>query len=157
ILRADAADPDPRAVEVRYSLGMVHAARSDFLRSEELLKQTLASYEQTLGPDHARLVPVLLDLSRVYEAMGDLQAIGPVLERAHVINARTYGDGSPTHAVDLVRAANLARLKGDHEKAEAMARQALGIATRLLPDGHPGLVDFLGPLALVCQARKDYQ
>ncbi len=152
-LRADSADPDPRGPGVRHSLALLHASRSDFLCAEDLLKRTVEGYERAAGPDHTALVPVLTDLGRTYEAMGDLAACGPVLDRIRAINARAHGETSLPHAFDLVAAANLARLQGDGDRAEAQARRALAVARAVLPDGHPGLVEFLGPLAQVCQAR----
>jgi tetratricopeptide (TPR) repeat protein len=154
-LQADTADPDPRSLEVRHSLALLHASRSDFLRAEALLKQTVEGYERAVGPDHAALAPVLTDLSRVYEAMGDLAGCGPVLDRIRAINVRAPGEGSLPHAFDLVAASNLARLQGDGERAEAQARRALAVARAVLPDGHPGLVEFLRSLALACQARHN--
>jgi tetratricopeptide (TPR) repeat protein len=156
ILRADTDTPDPRCLDVRRSLALVCASRSDFLRAEELLQQSLAGQERRLGRDNEGLVPTLTDLGRVYEAMGDLVAAGPVLERVRAINARAHGEGSAAGAFDRVTAANLARLKGDYDRADAQARQALSIATALLPPDHPQLVDFLVPLALVCHARRSF-
>jgi tetratricopeptide (TPR) repeat protein len=156
ILRADAADADPRALEVHRSLALLHASASDFLRAETLLQQTLEGYERTAGPEHVALIPVLSDLGRVYEAMGDLATCGPVLDRIRAINLRAHGERSLPHAFDLVAAANWARLAGNGQAAEIQARQALAIARGLLAENHPGLVEFLRPLALVCQERKQY-
>jgi tetratricopeptide (TPR) repeat protein len=157
ILRADTSSPDPRALEVRRGLALLHASRADYLLAEDILKQTVQGYERLLGPEHPALIPTLTDLGRIYEAMGDLVACGPVLRRVRTIKLRVHGEGSLAHALDLVVASNLARLQGDAALAETRAQQALAIARGVLPAGDVGLIEFQRSLALACQAQRKYQ
>ena len=117
------------------ALAWVEFKRGKPAEARTKLERAMAIYERALGPDHPALVPVLTDLGRVYESIGDLAACGPVLDRIRALNVRAHGDGGLVHASDLTAASNLARLQGDGERAEALARRALAVAQAVLPDG----------------------
>ncbi len=99
--------------------------KQQFDPASRLADESLAIFEETLGPDHPTVGQALLLPGSVALVRGDLEAAQHHYTRAVEIFERTVGAGHGDHATALLSLANLARAKGEYETARDLTAKAL--------------------------------
>lgn len=109
--------------------------KQQFDTASRLADESLAIFEETLGPEHPKVGQALLLPGSVALVRSDLEAAEANYTRAAEIFAKTLGKGRSDHATALVSLANVARAKGEYEKARDLTAEGLvGIAASFPED-----------------------
>src|SRR5512138_222597 len=123
--------------------------------AEPLLTEALAIGEGLFGRQHAAVVPLLNELSRLHiHRLQHARAEG-VLERLLAI-ARAKGEENADVATALAGLAVVKRKLGDDASAEALFRDALRIREKVLEPSHIVTVVTLEQLSETCAARGNF-
>lgn len=129
--------------------------RAGEAEAESLLTEALAIGEGLFGREHAAVVPLLNELSRLHiHRLQHARAEG-VLERLLAI-ARAKGEENADVATALAGLAVVKRKLGDDASAEALFRDALRIREKVLEPSHMVTVVTLEHLSETCAARGNF-
>jgi TonB family protein len=120
-----------------------------------LLTEALAISEELFGREHAALVPVLNELSRLHLQQSQHARAEEALDRLLAI-ARLKGDEHPDVAAALSGLAFVKRKLGDEASAEALYRDALRIREKVLEPNDMVIVGTLEKLSETCAARGNF-
>ncbi len=120
-----------------------------------LLTEALAISEGLFGSEHAALVPVLNELSRLHLQQSQHTRAQETLERLLTI-ARVKGEEHADVAGALAGLAFVKRKLGDNASAEALYRNALRIREKVLEPNHTVTVGTLEQLSETCAARGNF-
>jgi tetratricopeptide (TPR) repeat protein len=121
--------------------------KQQFDTASRLADESLAIFEETLGPDHPTVGQALLLPGSVALVRGDLDAAERHYTRAAEVFARTLGKGHSDHAIALVSLANVARAKGDYEKARDLTAEGLEGMAASFPEDNRRVMAARGNLA----------
>lgn len=120
------------------------------------LYQTLAFFEQRLGPQNRRLLPILRNIARAHRFQADLQAAIQTSERALAISVRSFGEeSSPTAELLGILAAAQAE-SGLLAEARQLYDRAIAVLTKLLGPTHTQVGVELFSLANLEQVMGDF-
>src|SRR5690606_22431334 len=103
------------------------------------LETALRRGEEALGREHARLLPILLDLAAAYQRTEREAEAATQVARAHALAAAALPPEHPARASVHVVAGDLARAGGDSQTARDRYDDALAIYTRIYGQDHPDM------------------
>jgi TonB family protein len=129
--------------------------RAGEAEAEPLLTEALAISEGLFGREHAALVPLLNELSRLHIHRLQHARAEDVLERLLAI-ARGKSEENADVATALAGLAVVKRKLGDDASAEALFRDALRIREKVLEPSHMVTVVTLEHLSETCAARGNF-
>lgn len=129
--------------------------RAGEAEAESLLTEALAISEALFGREHAALVPLLNELSRLHIHRSQYARAQDVLERLLAI-ARAQSEESADVATALAGLALVKRKLGDDASAEALFKDALRIREKVLEPSHMVTVVTLEHLSETCAARGNF-
>jgi tetratricopeptide (TPR) repeat protein len=135
--------------------GELYKALGDFAQAEPLLVKSLEMRQQ-LPPDDADLAQSKNDLGEVYTATGHFDKAEPLLVEA--LSTRKARTAESTEVGQSLMAIGILYEKTSRAKqAEESYRQAGSILGKTLGGEHPDYANALEHLALICQARNDFE
>jgi tetratricopeptide (TPR) repeat protein len=111
--------------------------------SETVLKESIVSYETSLGSDYPRLAYPLTTLGRVYAEKGKYDEAEALLYRSLKIREEALGPNHPEVVHSLRALCYLRRKEKRIPEAEAFAQRALAIAEESLGQDSPVVADSL--------------
>src|SRR5882762_6610102 len=120
--------------------------------AEGYFRKALELGDRTLGADHADLVLVVNDLTRLYLKRGDHAAAETLLLRLLDMK-RSKGEDHPEVGTVLASLAAVRQALGRHESAEQLWRRVLEIRERTLAPNHFAIATALEHLGDSCAAR----
>jgi CHAT domain-containing protein len=121
------------------------------------LRQTLAFFEERLGPYNRRLLPVLRNIARGQRFQAQLPAAIQTSERALAISIRSFGEeSSPTAELLGILAAAQAE-SGLLAEARQLYDRAIAVLTKLLGPTHSQVGVELFSLANLEQVMGDFE
>jgi len=120
--------------------------------AEGYFRKALELGDRTLGPEHADLVLVVNDLTRLYLKRGDHAAAETLLLRLLDMK-RSKGEDHPEVGTVLASLAAVRQALGRHESAEQLWRRVLEIRERTLAPNHFAIATALEHLGNSCAAR----
>ena len=95
--------------------------------AEQLYREALRIYENTLAPEHSFFATILSNLALLYSRQGRDTEAEPLLKQALAIDVEFLGPQHPDVATDLNNLGVLYHAQGKHAKAEALYKRALAI------------------------------
>lgn len=133
--------------EVDLALAGLARAKRSLLDAERQARDVLKRLEAELGPDHAGLVPALLELAEVLKRRALFAAAAPMLDRAVDLATKEGKGGTGALPEALVARGILRQLmqrgaeaRADYDTARALRAEALG-------EVHPGVAECLNLVA----------
>src|SRR5215470_12134391 len=88
-------EQDPLYATGLFYLATLYKAQDRTAEAERFFKRALAIKEKALGPDHAELVDIAINLAGLYQKKGQFAEAEPLLKRVLTIQEKTFG---PDHA-----------------------------------------------------------
>jgi len=144
--------PDPaglREATTNENKAEILRQMGEYSRAEALVRETLATREAVLGPNHLLLTTDLRQLGVIYESMGELERARPFHERALTIRTEALGPDHPTVGVCMLNLANVDFRSARYAKARDWYARALTLQTEGLGAEHPNVAMTLLSLANV--------
>lgn len=123
---------------------------------EQLLNQSLATVEKTLGPDNPNLGPILHELAALHDTAGRHEQAEPFYKRSLEVVEKALGSDSPRLGQTLAKLAGLYEEMEKQDMAESFYRRALEIRQKVLGEVHPDIGLILGHLANILKAKGQY-
>ena len=120
----------PESLSPRYSLAVMHLARSEWQPAAALLRPVLARYRQTLGTDHLWTLYTITELALAEAGLGNRESASDLLEEAARNGARLLYRRPAKAAHFQLRWARAWWLAGDN----ARSGKALDMAEAALAD-----------------------
>jgi tetratricopeptide (TPR) repeat protein len=113
--------------------------------------------ERTLGPSHPAVGRYLQNYSKALELLGRTDEAIEGFERTAEVFRKTLPESDYKRATPLLSLAGIYLAQSRSIDAEAAAREALGILTGALPEGHviTAVADCRMGRALIAQSRTD--
>jgi len=127
-----------------------------FREAVPLAEQSLAIWENTLGPSHPRVAQSLRSLAWLHQSQGEYAEAEPLLVRALDIFEKTLGPTHPDVASSLNQLAELYAGQGAYAKAEPLLVRALEILQKTLGPMHTEVARSLNHLAEVYAGQGAY-
>ena len=127
-------DDHPDVATALNNVALTAGERGDFATAESLLRQAADISRKTLGDNHHALAAQLNNLSRALSEQGKHDEAGPPQEEALNIVRSAYGAEHPTVGQYLANLARVHLARRDFVTSERMAREALAIRRRTLPE-----------------------
>jgi tetratricopeptide (TPR) repeat protein len=128
----------------------------DYARAEVLYRRALAINEESLGPEHPYVAPILSNLAQLLQQKGDYTGAEPLMRRALAIQIKALGPDHPSVALDLNNLALLLYAKGHYAEAQPLLQSALAIDERALGANHPNVARDLINLAMLLREKGEY-
>jgi eukaryotic-like serine/threonine-protein kinase len=130
-------------------------SRGENLSARQLLERGVAHVERLSGDPQAQ-ADLFEALDRVHRSLGLYPQALTLAERALTLRRGLLGDEHPYVAASLNNVAEVLRLQGDFEGAEAYHRQALALRRKLFGEEHPEVAASLNSLGEVRRHRGDF-
>jgi hypothetical protein len=121
------------------------------------LHKTLAFFEQRLGPQNRRLLPILRNVARAQRFQADLQAAIQTSQRALAISVRSFGEESSSTAELLGILAAAQAESGLLAEARQLYDRAIAVLTKLHGPTHTQVGFELFSLANLEQVMGDFE
>jgi tRNA A-37 threonylcarbamoyl transferase component Bud32/tetratricopeptide (TPR) repeat protein len=134
--------------------GRVLLQEGDVKAARVELSAALRRGEESLGPDHTRLLPILLDLAAAHQRGGSERDAATLLARARELAEARLPPEHPERARVHVVAGDLARARDDTAVAGARYDEALAIYARIYGHDHPDMSPALVGRGLVAAAEQ---
>jgi CHAT domain-containing protein/Tfp pilus assembly protein PilF len=122
-----------------------------YAQAAKVARQLLALREQTLGPGHAAVGTVLINLAEIDLAQGRPAQAEPLFKRGLAIWEKALGPGHADVAKTLNSLAVLYRDQGRLADAEPLFKRSLAIREKALGSGHPDVGQSVNNLAVLYQ------
>jgi serine/threonine-protein kinase len=135
-------------------LGHVLRDRGDFAGAATRYREALELRRAVLGPDHADVANLEINLARVRHRLGDTTA-ATAMRNAIAVKRRAFGDRHPEVAWDRAELAEVLEGQGELVEAESLYLAALEVQRRALRPGHTRTAVTLLGLGRVALARGD--
>jgi tetratricopeptide (TPR) repeat protein/predicted Ser/Thr protein kinase len=129
--------------------GKYDEARDDF-------EQSMAIWEQVLGPEDPHVASSLNNLGGVAYREGKYDEARDYGERALAIREKVLGPQHPKVAGSLSNLSNLASAEGKYEEARDYLERALAIEVEALGPDHPNVSVSLNNLGIVAYSQGKY-
>jgi len=113
----------------RTGVARMETGRRHYREAERWYRDSLATFEETFGPSHVWLIPVLSDLSSLYVSQGRYGEAVVVGRRALAIAAEVLSDSDAAATAALAIGQALSH-QGEFEEAEPYFKQSLAIHQR---------------------------
>jgi tetratricopeptide (TPR) repeat protein len=127
--------------------GRAHQGAGDWAAAERDLRESLLAHEESVGPNHPRLVALLADLAELEGRRGKPAEALADLDRARRIQDENFGTDHPDYPALLLAAAHQRRRLGQTEMAADLYRQALASASRFHQPSSPAMGPYLNGVA----------
>lgn len=109
-----------------------------------------------MGPDHAHLAPVLINLAALYRDQGKYAEAEPLCKRGIAIDEKASGPDHADLAPDLDILADLYFKQGRYAEAEPIYKRGLAIREKALGPDHPDVAASLNSLAELYRNQGRY-
>ncbi len=116
-------------------LGWIHHQRNDLDAAETLLRESLSTW-RVHAADSAGLARALNDLAGVLTSLAKLEEAETLGREALEIRRMIYTSNHPSIAVTAANLGNIVGLRGDHEGAITLSREAAGVLAAALGPRH---------------------
>ena len=133
-------------------LGAQKQEMNSFAEAEECFLKALQIGDRMLGAEHAEMIIVLNDLTRLYLKQGSYASAEPLLLRLLDLK-KSKGEDHPEVATVLASLATVRQALGRHESAEQLWRHVVDIRDRTLAPNHFATATALEHLGESCAAR----
>jgi tetratricopeptide (TPR) repeat protein len=144
----------PADADVLSRLGEALAAVAEWTESETLLRQALALYEKSSGPENPKLTGVLTNLAALLYTTNRMAEAEPLVRRALTIDQKSFGPDHANVARDLENLAALLLATDRSVEAEALLRWALPVTEKRFGPEHPKVAAVLTDLAALLHSTK---
>jgi len=134
------------------SLGMIHAARSEFTLAIESHRAALAIREALLGPDHPDVATSHINLGRALAGKGEHVSAREHFQRALVIKEATLGADHPDFATATNNIGVSLMVEGQYADSLAAFERALTLREAAFGPDHPQVAQTLGNIGFVANA-----
>ena len=133
-------------------LGAQKQEANSFAEAEDCFLKALQIGDRMLGAEHAEMIIVLNDLTRLYLKQGSYASAEPLLLRLLDLK-KSKGEDHPEVATVLASLATVRQALGRHESAEQLWRHVVDIRDRTLAPNHFATATALEHLGESCAAR----
>ncbi len=133
-------------------LGAQKQEMNSFAEAEDCFLKALQIGDRMLGAEHAEMIIVLNDLTRLYLKQGSYASAEPLLLRLLDLK-KSKGEDHPEVATVLASLATVRQALGRHESAEQLWRHVVDIRDRTLAPNHFATATALEHLGESCAAR----
>jgi TonB family protein len=133
-------------------LGAQKQEMNSFAEAEDCFVKALQIGDRMLGAEHAEMIIVLNDLTRLYLKQGSYASAEPLLLRLLDLK-KSKGEDHPEVATVLASLATVRQALGRHESAEQLWRHVVDIRDRTLAPNHFATATALEHLGESCAAR----
>ena len=123
-------------------LGLIYAARNDYVKADELCRRALAINERVFGSDHPAIAENLISLAKNARSKGNHAEAERFAKRAVSITTGHFGADHPMTAASLGTLADVYVFKTDYLASEKVADQALDIVARAFGPDDQTYADF---------------
>ncbi|MEO8970535.1 MAG: FxSxx-COOH system tetratricopeptide repeat protein [Ktedonobacteraceae bacterium] len=138
----------------------IYEQASFYAQAEPLLQQSLAIYEQALGPDHPELAQSLLYLGKISHEQGKYMEAESLFKRALAIQEQAAGSSEPEHPEITQALTCLATFyidQGKYEQAKPLCQRVLRIVQQSAGSNDLQIVEKLTMLASIYYFQGNYE
>lgn len=121
-----------------------------------LADRALAMVEKDLGPEHPHIVPLLINLARIFEFKGEYDKAEPLFLRAVALAEKVLKPEHPYFGASLNNLARLYVSKAEYNKAEALFLRAVDVREKALGPKHYDFATSLSDLATFYTRKGEY-
>lgn len=142
-------------------LALLYSRKGNYVEAQPLFLRALKTREQSLGPNHSKVLISLNNLASLYSEQGNYTEAESLLQRALAIQEETQGVSNSlvSNSLIAVSLSNLALLyfrQGDYAKAEPLNQQALAIREQHLDPNHTDIAISLNNQGLLYSGQRKY-
>jgi CHAT domain-containing protein/tetratricopeptide (TPR) repeat protein len=148
-------DADLDTAELHNELGLVLAARADYVLAREALNQALATDRRLAGEDNPRTALVLGNLASLSQQLGDYREARALMERALTMLRRARGADDPDTATLTNNLGTLLHAEGDLAGARRLFERALAVRREAFGEESVETAVLLNNLGNLLQAQGD--
>jgi len=126
IIEAKAGGNHPLSVVARSNLARVRLTRGDIHGAADAARGTIELAERRFGVDHVVTSLVALRVGWIHERLGHINEAQAAFERSDASLTASAGEDDPRRWRTLAAMGNIAVLRGDNARGEALLRDAAG-------------------------------
>jgi tetratricopeptide (TPR) repeat protein/CHAT domain-containing protein len=145
-----------RRAEAMHERSGLEFGRGEYRQALKSLREVVASYQEILGPEHAKSAAALNHLGFMLSMSGDYAAARPLFEQALAINRKSRGEDHPEVGTTLHNIGDLLLRTGDFPAARVAYEQALAVRRKALGEEHGDVASTLNSLGNLAGAAGDY-
>ena len=131
--------------------------RGDFQCARNNSERALSIWEESLGPDHARMADAYNSLANLYYLEGDYELARSYQERLLATREATLGAEHPAVAIGLHNLGNTLVSIGDYEQALSLFERALHLRKTTFGPDNVAVAESLNTLGMVHYSMGDYE
>ncbi|MBY0292737.1 MAG: tetratricopeptide repeat protein, partial [Alphaproteobacteria bacterium] len=138
-------------------LGYIYYYLNDYIKSQKLLEESLASLNEHASENQAKIAYVLMYLGDVYSELGNHEKAKDLCEQSLTIYKQHFSKDHVGVARALAYLGNVHRRLGDYTKARDLCEQSLEIYKNHFSENPTKVAWVLAHLGITYKELKDYK
>jgi tetratricopeptide (TPR) repeat protein/transcriptional regulator with XRE-family HTH domain len=131
------------------NLGCLYLYQGKYAQAESLLTESLAVFDETIGPDHPERAYELDNLARLYRDRGEYSRAESLFAQAFAMREQHLGPEHPLVAETLNDWARLCYYQGKYLQGERFCHRAIAIWKQTVGMEHPRIAQVFHNLAML--------